>query len=385
MRIGFFGGSFDPVHTEHVRLAQSAVQDLGLDKLIVIPAAQPPHKKGKILADGAHRLEMCRLAFEELPCVEISDYELSKDGLSYTYLTCEHFRALYPTAELFWLVGTDMLRDFPTWKYPEKILRNVTLAVCARAEDKAWEDKEQENFYRAFGRKFTVLRYCGEDVSSTKIRVLAGAGMDLSDFVPQKVADYITKNRLYFIDGAPQGLALEKESRKQHSLRVAVLAAKRAVLLGLSERKAIAAALFHDCAKNLTVDSPYLKDFSLSEEWGNVPPSVLHQYQGAYVAERFFAVNDKEIIDAIRYHTSGRPNMGELEKLIFLADMLEEERSYDCVEELRALFWRKEGLDDCLTEALRQTLIFIERKGATLYPLTKAAYEFYKNERKKGE
>ena len=128
-----------------------------------------------------------------------------------------------------------------------------------------------------------------------------------------------------------------------------------------------------------------MKDFSLSEVWGNVPPSVLHQYQGAYVAERFFAVNDKEIIDAIRYHTSGRPNMGELEKLIFLADMLEEERSYDCVEELRALFWRKEGLDDCLTEALRQTLIFIERKGATLYPLTKAAYEFYKNERKKGE
>ena len=134
MRIAVFGGSFDPVHTEHIRLAQAAIEELGLDKLFVMPAHAPPHKPGKVLSPDNDRLEMCRLAFADNPKVTVSDYEIAKGGTSYTYLTCRHFKEVYQGAEIFWIVGTDMLRDFPTWRYPEDILKSVTLAVCGRAK-----------------------------------------------------------------------------------------------------------------------------------------------------------------------------------------------------------------------------------------------------------
>ena len=141
------------------------------------------------------------------------------------------------------------------------------------------------------------------------------------------------------------------------------------------------AALFHDCAKNLPDNSPYLQGFIMPTEWGKVPSEVIHQFAGAYVAEKYFGVQDEDLLNAVRYHTSARPNMSELEKLIFLADMLEEERNYDCVDALRALFWSEKDLDKCLAEALYQTLLFLGRKGGEIYPLTKAAYDFYADKR----
>ena len=382
MRIAVFGGSFDPVHKEHKRFAQEAIRSLALDLLIVMPAHTPPHKPYKQLAPDLDRLEMCRLAFSDIPKVEVSDYEIAKGGTSYTYETCRHFRSLYPDAEIFWLVGTDMLRGFPTWKNPDDILNNVTLAVCGRNDGDGWWEEEQQKFFARFSKNFARVDYNGEDVSSTKIRVLAGAGMRLTHLTAESVASYIEEKALYAIPKAKEALALEKPSRQAHSLRVAELAAARAVGLKIPERQAVEAALFHDCAKNLGSDSAYLQGFVAPTEWGEVPDSVYHQFAGAYVAKHTFGVQDEDVLNAVRYHTSGRPKMSELEKLIFLADMLEVERNYDCVDELRALFWDKDGLDKCLTEALRQTLIFLERKGADVYALTKEAYQFYENERK---
>ncbi len=379
MKVAVFGGSFDPVHIEHIRLVQAAIQELGLDKLYVMPAHTPPHKKGKELSSNEARLEMCQLAFRGEPKVVVSDYEIAKGGTSYTYLTCQYFKKLYASVddEIFWIVGTDMLRNFPMWKNPENILENVTLAVCSRAEEKeTWREEEQAKFVARFGEKFKSFSYKGADVSSTKIRVLAGAGMDLTPLIDQKVAEYIQQKGLYEIPGAAAALALEKTERKLHSLRVAELAASRAVKLGIPEKKAIQAALFHDCAKNLTADSPYLEGFVLEGTWGEVPKEVWHQFAGAYVAEKHFGITDREVLNAIRYHTSGRPNMCDLEKLIFLSDMLESERNYKGVEELRSLFWKGNSLDECLEEALYQTLLFLKDKKSKIYPLTQAAYEY---------
>ncbi len=375
MKVAVFGGSFDPVHTEHIELVKSAIKSLDLDKLIIMPAHTPPHKQGKTLTDDMHRLQMCKLAFLDVEKAEVSDYEIAKGGTSYTYLTCRHFKELYPLAKLYWLVGTDMLRDFPTWKNTEDILNNVTLAVCDRAENGEWIEKEQTEFFRKFHKKFEVVEYKGKDVSSTKIRALAGAGMRLTDFTSEKVADYIEKNKLYEIPFASFALSLEKPQRRAHSIRVATLAIERAKSLKIPEDKALTAALFHDCAKNLDKNSPYLEGFVIKEEWGEVPEPVLHQYAGAYIAEKFFNVKDEDILNAIRFHTSARVGMSELEKLIFLADMLEEERSYEGVEELRKLFWQGQGLDECLKEALRQTLLFIKEKNQKIYPLTEKAYQ----------
>lgn len=381
MKIAIFGGSFDPVHTEHVRLAKAAIEELGLDKLFVMPAYAPPHKRGKVLSADEDRLQLCRFSFREVKQVTVSDYEIEKKGTSYTYLTCRHFREKYPSDEIFWIVGTDMLRDFPTWKHPEDILANATLAVCGRTEQKEWAKAEQEKFKTLFGKEFRAFTYNGADVSSTKIRVMAGAGMRLTPFVDEKVEEYIFKKAMYAIPNADKALALETPKRRAHSLRVAELAASRAVSFQVPEKKAIEAALFHDCAKNLPYDSPYLEGFVPPTEWGDIPSEVYHQFAGAYVAERFFGVTDEEVLNAIRYHTSARENMSDLEKIVFLADMMEAERNYEGVDELRQLFFGKD-LDGCLTESLRQTLLFLEKKGGEIYPLTKKAYAFYANKEK---
>lgn len=381
MKIGIFGGSFDPVHIEHIRVAQAAIQTLGLDRLLIMPVFAPPHKKGRVLLDNAARLELCRLAFASVEKAEVCDFEIARGGVSYTYLTCRHFKETYRDAELFWLVGTDMLRDFPSWKNPEQILSCATLAVCARNEKADWVKAEQERFFKRFGKNFVCVGYNGADVSSTKIRVLAAAGEDFSSLVASGVYAYIRENGLYEIPHAKGALALEKTSRKEHSLRVAVAAATRAVALKLDEKKAIAAALFHDCAKNLEPDHPLLRGFTPPKAWGEVPESVLHQFTGAYVAERAFGITDKEILDAVRYHTSGKPQMTELGKLIFLADMVEEERRYEGVEKIRAAFYN-ESLDEALTLALSETVKFLQKKGAYVYPLTLSALEYYE---KKGE
>lgn len=376
MRIGIFGGSFDPVHVEHVRLAASAIESLSLDRLFVVPAHEPPHKKNKTPASDCDRLEMCRLAFEGLPQAEVSDYEVRQGGTSYTYLTCRHFKELYGTAELFWLVGTDMLRDFPTWRFPGLILETATLAVCARAEEKGWAEREQKEFFDRYKKRFAVIGYEGKDVSSTRVRVYAAAGEEIAPFVGEPVAAYIKAKGLYEVPHAKEALALEKPTRRAHSVRVAVMAAERAAGLKIDERKAVAAALFHDCAKNLPPDSPYLKGFVPPER---VPAPVFHQYAGAYVAERFFGVTDEEVLDAVRFHTSGKENMTPLGKLIFLSDMLEEGRDYEGVDELRVLFRKdKESLDECLKAALKATLEHLEKNGKEVYPLTRAAYDFLK-------
>jgi nicotinate-nucleotide adenylyltransferase len=378
MRIGIFGGSFDPVHNEHLRLGERAIESLRLDRLIVMPVSAPPHKKGKELSPDNDRLNACKIAFAHLPKAQVSDYEIKNGGVSYTYLTCRHFKTLYQDAELFWLVGTDMLRDFPTWKNTESILNDVTLAVCARDEQDGWLEKERATFHEKFGKEFALVPYNGKPVSSTKIRVLAGAGEDISALVPQGVAEYIKTRSLYAVAGADKALALEKPTRKAHTLRVGEVAAKKAVEMGISERKAIAAALFHDCGKNVALDSPLLRGFRLQEAWGEVPPSVVHQFTGAYLAEHVFGVKDEEILNAVRYHTSGRAGMSELEKLIFLADMVEDERAYEGVETIRELFWQKKGagaLDECLRCALKETIEYLKNKGDSVYPLTIEAYK----------
>ena len=378
MKIGIFGGSFDPVHKEHTNFVRAAIKQLGLDTLFVVPAHTPPHKPDRVLSSNEDRLEMCKIAFGDIPKAQVSGYEINKAGTSYTYLTCQHFRELYPTAEIYFLVGTDMLRDFPTWRHPETILSLVKLAVCGRNDKEGWWEEEQQAFFEKFHKNFVRVDYEGKDISSTLIRVLAGAGMRLTEFVDERVEAYIYEKGLYKIENAPLALALETEKRRGHSVRVAVLAAKRALSLHISERKAITAALFHDCGKYLALDDPLLQGFVLPNAWGGVPLSVRHQFIGAYLAETAFGITDHDIVNAVRYHTSGRADMSELEKLIFLADMLEEERSYEGVDELRTLFWQGQGLDECLERALFETIEFLKKKKADIYPLTKEAYEFYR-------
>ncbi len=132
MKVALYGGAFNPVHSEHLNIVLAAKRALGLDKVIVIPTNISPHKKGVLSARGKDRLSMCRLAFEGVNGVEVSDVELKRGGVSYSYVTCRHFKKIYGGDELYFIIGADMLQTFGLWKEPDEILKCATLAVCAR-------------------------------------------------------------------------------------------------------------------------------------------------------------------------------------------------------------------------------------------------------------
>ncbi|MDE6868321.1 MAG: nicotinate (nicotinamide) nucleotide adenylyltransferase, partial [Clostridia bacterium] len=346
MKIAIFGGSFNPVHNEHINIVRAAINALKLDKVIIMPTFCTPAKDGRITATASERLEMCRIAFSDVERAEVSSFEIERGGVSYSYLTCEEFAKKYPKDERYFIIGSDMLENFPLWKYPKRILNAVTLAVCARVDSGAL-NTALKNFEARFNTKAQAFNYVGKNVSSTKIRALLALGEECES-LNKAVYGYINKYNVYRIPRLAEIKNLLTETRWKHTVGVAVMAAENCKRLGIGEAKAITAAALHDCAKYLDADSPLLKGFSRPD---GVPEQVLHQYSGAYVAEREFNVTDGDILNAVRYHTSGRADMSPLEKLIFLSDLLEESRSFDGVDGLRTLF--KEDIDRCLLSALK--------------------------------
>lgn len=190
MRIGIFGGTFNPVHIGHVRLAENFKRELKLDKLIIIPTAVPPHKEAENIASGEDRLEMCSLAFENIG--EVSDIEIARGGRSYTVLTLESLKEIYKDDEFFFLVGSDMLLCFRKWYRYEDILSMCTLCATDRDNAESCRDAGSELF-----DKIIFCDFPKTVVSSSEVREKLGKKEDISLLVPEKVEKYIREKGLY--------------------------------------------------------------------------------------------------------------------------------------------------------------------------------------------
>ena len=375
MKIAIFGGAFNPVHREHVNLARAAVRELGLDKLIIMPTAVSPHKGGRLAADFWQRFEMCRLAFASVPQAEISNFELTRGGVSYTYLTCEHFENLYKDAERYFIIGADMLENFPQWKHPERILETFSLAACARENNVGFEESKAR-VEGLFSTKVKTISYVGEKVSSTEIRTLAALGEDFKRYVNAAVGQYITDNALYYLPALQGYKKLLTPERRAHTVRVAVMCAKNAARANLTESQAVTMAALHDVAKNLPESSPLLLGFTVPE---NVPPPVIHQYSSAYVAKNHFGVTDETVLSAIACHTTGKENMSAADALLYLCDMLEEGRRFEGVDELRNIF--KRDLKECLYAALSHQIEYLKKTDKPVDEQTARAYNYIKDKK----
>ena len=374
-KIAIFGGTFNPVHLEHKMLCKSAIEELSLDKLIVVPTNIPPHKAGE-LASGEDRLNMLKLCFLDDEKVEVSDFELKNGGTSYTYITIEHFKNLYPDAELYFLMGGDMLKDFKTWKYPERILEKAKIAVFTRLDFTFNERDEREYFSKTFSSSFTLLSYSGKNLSSTRIRLYSALSLPLDGLVDNRAQEYIKEKNLY--QGGRYFEFVKKtlpEKRLIHTAEVTVTALKKVKELNLDKNKVITACILHDAAKY--IDHTTVKGFKLPD---GVPNPVVHAFLGAYIAKNHLKIDDEEIIDAIRYHTSGKPEMSVLGKLLFTADMIEKNRIYDGVERLREIY--EEDFDRCFIECLKEEMVHLLNKKSYIYEKTLLAYDYYVN---KGE
>ncbi|OGS17618.1 MAG: nicotinate (nicotinamide) nucleotide adenylyltransferase [Elusimicrobia bacterium RIFOXYA2_FULL_40_6] len=191
MKIGLFGGTFNPIHHGHLIIAESARSYFRLDKVILIPSGKPPHKPGIPIASKEHRLKMVMIAIEDNPYFSASDYELQKTDLTYTFDTIQYFKNLYPKDELYFIMGLELLLEIDTWKKGEHILDECKFLVglkpnfsVARIPDKV------KNKVKFFHIPFI-------DISSTLLRGYLSRNVSLRYLTPETVRKYISKNKLY--------------------------------------------------------------------------------------------------------------------------------------------------------------------------------------------
>ena len=392
MKIGIYGGTFNPPHLGHLTAA-AVIATLKLDKLLLIPASIPPHKD--LPADSAtaeQRLEMTRMAGEQLGLgdrVQVLDLELKRTGRSYTSDTLAQLKERYPEDELWLLMGTDMFLTIQTWHEAEKILSLAGIAAFGRTEADTEElfSVQRDYLYRTYpqARIFTLTIPGVVDVSSTDLRTMLAKGEGVN-LLPPAVYGYILREGLYgtradlkrlpLRELRPIALSYLKNKRIPHVLGTEQEAIRLAERYGADVEKARVAALLHDCTKKLNME----EQLELCGRYGiqldeleQKALKLLHAKTGAAIARDVFGVEDA-VYDAILYHTTGKPDMTRLEKIIYLADYIEPTRDFPGVDELRKTVY--EDMDKGLLMGLTMTIQEMEEMGNPVHHLTRDARDY---------
>lgn len=380
-RIGIFGGTFNPPHIGHILGAQEAVEALCLDRLLLIPDRNSPHKAlPQDTPSWEHRLEMLRLSVND-PRLEVMAPEQASP--SYAYLTAEAVGKRFPGAKLYWILGSDKLVSVPQWKRAEQLRQQVTLAVLYRGQKGEREQVlAQAQELRRQGYAVELVENPARRVSSTQVRRLLQLDC-LADQLPQGVEAYIRTHGLYGTGEDYRQLPMEQleqvvirllnPNRISHVLGCRDTCVALAKRWGANETDAARAGLLHDVTKaldgpdQLTLCRAYGK---LLDEFSMKYPKTLHALTGSLVAERIFGENE-QVVQAICHHTTGRGNMSLLEKIVYVADYMEPNRDFPGVEQLRCLAF--EDLDKALLLGLNMTLEHLARQGSEVSPQSQEA------------
>ena len=190
------GGTFDPVHLGHLTLAERALEQLELDKLLWLPAGDPWRKADRQVTAAKHRVEMVRCAIEGRESFELSMLEIEREGPTYTVETMTAFKKQYPGSELYFLLGQDALADMPNWRDPERLIALATMAVAARGQYRR-SPAELDLLVPGLGGRVTWIEMQHLEIDATELRRRAAAGQSLRDATPAAVATYIREQRLY--------------------------------------------------------------------------------------------------------------------------------------------------------------------------------------------
>ncbi len=383
-RIGIYGGTFNPPHIGHLEAAKQAVSRLNLDRLLMVPAGIAPHKVLPPNSPTAQqRLTMLRIAAADCPQIQVSDVELCREGVSYTWQTVRTLRQQNPQAELILIMGTDMFLSFREWKKPEEILKDASLAVFYRGDrgEHAAIDAEKA-YWEGKGIRVHLVQNDVINISSTQMRRLL-IFRCAADFLPAGVLDYIREHYLYDTRTNWKKLPMDQlekvvisllnPNRVAHVLGCRDTAVALAKHWGANVEDAARAGILHDITK--AIDGPL--QLTLCGAYGKVLgdffrkyPKTLHALTGSLVAERIFGENEA-VVSAIECHTTGKADMNLLEKIIYVADYMEPCRNFPGVEKLRELAFA--DMDAALKLGLEMTLEHLARQGADVSPESREA------------
>lgn len=386
-RIGIYGGAFNPPHLGHIHGAKYALDALGLDRIVMIPSCISPHKDTPPHSPTAQqRMQMLCLAVDGEEKISVSDMELQRGGVSYTCETVAALQKQYPDDELVLLMGTDMFLSFPQWKNARWLLENCALGVFYRGDkNEIQQIARMREKLEAEGAKIFVTENPVTEISSTQLRRML-VFQCASSFLPQQVEAWIRKEKLYGTGKDYRNLPMDKleqvvvellnPNRVKHVLGCRDTAAKLAERWGEDVTDAARAGLLHDVTKAL--DGPL--QLTLCQEYGTVldsfsfqNPKTLHALTGSLVAEKIFGESSR-VVEAIRSHTTGKPNMTLLQKIIYVADYMEPNRNFPGVEKLRELAFS--DLDGALKLGLEMTLKMLKEQGREISPESASALQY---------
>jgi nicotinate-nucleotide adenylyltransferase len=393
VKIGIYGGSFNPPHLGHLAAARAAVAALELDKLVWIPAGCPPHKELAANSPTAEqRLEMTEIAADQLllpGITQVWDVEIRREGKSYTADTLRQAAQRWPEAELWLLMGTDMFLTLHRWHKPEQILALAGVCAFGRTEADGEEvfAPQREFLRKAYPEaKIATITIPGlVDISSTRLRELLAQGKG-REFLPEAVYGYLLRETLYGTHADLKHLSMEdlrcvsysmvKAKRLAHIRGIEEEAAKLARRWGADERRMRRAAILHDCTKYLSRE----EHLAICDRYGveldpleRATDKLLHAKSGAALAKHIFGEDD--IYDAILYHTTARAEMSLEEKLLYIADYMEPCRDFPEVGELRRLAYA--DLDGAVGMGASLSMQEMVQRGKELHHDTLGAYEFY--------
>ena len=383
--IGVYGGAFDPVHNAHVELMRYVIEALGLEQLVVLPSGNAPHKCTR--TPYRDRLAMLRCATRHLPQVVIDTAEEGLDGPAYSSVMLPLLQAKY--GSFVHVIGGDSMVDMHGWHRPDEVMRFPHVVVARGQADEALLAAVEEA-RRLYGATITVLPVTMPALSSTDIRTRYRIGrvpsredlvhgqvaFDRGQYYPMSngvcfgVHDYIRTQGLYnefhyIVAEVPRHVSPE---RWAHTQEVALMAIRLNRTLRLPEADVLTAALLHDCMKGAL------------DVYPSVPadcrqPAVVHAFNGAEEARHRYGITDENVLNAVRYHTTGRAAMSDLERLIYLADYCEATRVFAGVDEVRQAALT--DFDRGFLMAVERTHSHVNARGGDVCPYGEECYHYY--------
>jgi nicotinate-nucleotide adenylyltransferase len=374
VKLGILGGSFNPVHLGHFFLADKALSSLKLDRVVMVPAYRSPfkHEVDDMEVSAACRIEMLAASVAGDSRIGIDDCEIKREGVSYTVDTLEDIIARYmPDGKPIVLIGDDIAEDFPKWRDSAKILKLADIAVARRINSARVK----------YPYPHILIENEVMNISSQMIRQRISEAGDWRSLVPSGVRAVIEDRRLYGFDGAEpkedcsQAVILHVETsaretlstaRFLHSRNTALLAHDLCLRFGLNPSAGYLAGIAHDLAKqtdNKELFKIVKSDGMEINELEKEKPNLLHGRAAAVLLKERFFIHNKDVIEAVAVHTSGKEHMGPLAKVIYIADKAEVSRNID--SELRRIC-NEEDLDSILFAVLKKTVSKLQSRELNL-------------------
>ncbi len=349
MKIGIFGGSFNPIHKGHINIAMSAIDELGLDKLIFVPANQTPFKSKLKYLSANHRVNMIELV--KPPKSEVSLFEINRKGISYSIDTVKYFKQKYPNEELFLIIGSDNVSKLHKWKLIEEISKLVNITVFKR-----------EGTYS----KINIKRFQAQ-VLNNEIWPESSSDVRKGQFghLNKKVHEYISKENLLLLEMGRNTLSAR---RHKHCIAAASMAADLAKLNKVDAKQAWIAGLMHDITKEWSNEKH--RKFLLKHGWDplGTPELIWHQWTGALWMKEIYGIKNQEVVDAIFKHSNADAmpfkDLTTMDKIVYVADKLCDGRKYPGIQKHREI--ARKNLDEGFKLAAETSIKLIKEKYGSI-------------------